>query len=332
MFTTMTNPVAELSDAASMAYSSILQSQQQPGQSIRGAGSSAGAAGVSRAQMVAAAAAAQPQYLFASPNSSPVIIPHSQALRLQQQQQQQQQQYQQGRGGQSGMRGSVPQVDGALDERAGAEEEEEDECPALDPNFSLTSHKGSILSSEMEESSFRDSESSPLFSLARKTVVQTSTIIDSANRETHSSTSDAFSVENTTKITATASPTDIAGAATTSSLTDSATTTEPSSVATQLSSSSSSSSSAELCLSNGESLRGKIIKRNAGKKRSVVSGGDLGRPKKGDKIEIVFQVDGNNSSSDDDDDDDDDGDVNEDDSSVSRVISDSPPYRFFLFL
>ena len=45
MFTTMTPPGAELSDAASMAYSSILQSQQQIGQANKGAVASGGATG-----------------------------------------------------------------------------------------------------------------------------------------------------------------------------------------------------------------------------------------------------------------------------------------------
>jgi len=322
MFTTMTPPGAELSDAASMAYSSILQSQQQIGQANKGAVASGGATGSagSRAQMVAAAAAAQPQYLFTSPgNVGSVIIPHSQAVRLQAQQQQQQ-----GRGGVSGMRGSLPQVDGAPDNR----DEEKDESPASDPNFSLSSLEKSLsISSNCQTPKSVTSQvysrysRSPLDSADRPLVVDyisadyhktaeitAATAVSPADRkaggnELAASLSDATAGSSISE-TAAAYATSFAAAATTAA----ASTDCISSSSASCSAAAASSSSAELRLSDGESLRGRILKK---KKCSHQSG----RPRKGDKIEIVFQVDGNHSSSDDDDDDDDDGDVNEDDSS-----------------
>lgn len=164
VFTTLSHPGAELSDAASMAYSSIMQhagpqrvGQQQGGVGNAGPQTAAG----SRAQLVAAATAAQPQYIFATPGSGgPVLINQSQAMRLQQQQQQQT--------GRGAVRGNVPQVDGVLDneedelggtvsdlsdplssslrldyachgkEQRSTEddaEENPDESPASDPNF-----------------------------------------------------------------------------------------------------------------------------------------------------------------------------------------------------
>jgi len=184
----------------------------------------------------------------------------------------------------------------------------------LDPNLSSLSLKRTLLSPVKSAASLPDSGSSPFAS--RSSFLAQNDFQTSTTQRGHSSSSTA-SVNSSTEIIAPGTyPIDSSLTASIPVLDAATTSVNPivSSIATPFitcsSSSSSSSSPAELCLSNGESLRGKIIKKSSGKKRPVT-----GKPKKGDKIEIVFQVDGNNSSSDDDDDDDDDGDANEDDSS-----------------
>ena len=318
MFTTLSHPGAELSDAANMAYSSILQSQQANGAAAQPGG---------RAQL--SAAATQPQYLFSSPGSGgPVMISQAQAMRLQQQQQQQ---------NRGGGRGSLPQVDGVLEEEA---EEgitrlnfvDDDDRVESQTNSDEARRKDSLHSPRTDfdvcppsSSSLPDCSSSSSLSpsasatsgLSLLRPIQASVLpkdtsypfIDSsyvdpgiaADRRISESDDDAA-------VTITAASGASSAAACAES--DDALSFSP--------------AAAELCLPSGKHLPGRILNNKRG--QSLASA----RPKKGDKIEIVFQVDGNHSSSDDDDDDDDDGDLNEDDSSVGFLrisYRDTPQYR-----
>jgi transcription initiation factor TFIIA large subunit len=144
IFTTLSRPGQELSDAASMAYSSIIQSAlvQTPNGPVHITPQPAHTGPApNRQAMIAAANAAQPQYLFASPGSvGPVIIPHSQAIRLQPPCTDPQ------------GRGTLPQVDGPLEDVFSSTDnipEKDLATSASDPNLDLDSMKESLVAYEV---------------------------------------------------------------------------------------------------------------------------------------------------------------------------------------
>jgi len=302
MFTTLSHPGAELSDAANMAYSSILQSQQ--GAANGAAANAAQSSG--RSQL--SAAATQPQYLFSSPGSGgPVMISQAQALRLQQQ-------------GRGGGRGSLPQVDGVLEEEIEDEktslkyvDDDDHESPAT---FDVSRLKDSLCPkrTDLDVDSFPTTTSFlPAYSYPHSSSASASAGLSLPRpinavvlpKETSNSNMDVRHVK----------PEDMGDRCFATSSDDAAVTVTAASEASSTSASvgpaaalSMAPAAAKLCLPSGKHLSGKILSKKKQLPTSV-------RPKKGDKIEIVFQVDGNHSSSDDDDDDDDDGDLNEDDSS-----------------